>query len=249
MLKRFWRDPVWSKLISNGIQWVISNIWLIALSFLGGLGGLERLLSAQIAPIWLLYILVVCVLGCVAFGLWIMFKRHVGTANAIPDPNQGEPQKSPLQIIFGTGENFETKKAANLYQVEHTFGVAVRNGSSDHFLSNCKLYMNFPSHDGSHASSYLLVDAFTLNATEERLRPIVSYREADTVSNHSAPNIQFQIPLPPGGFYGVGTGWPFSVPVGAYTFTLRATSKETAAREVVCKAWVDEMRKLHFELA
>jgi hypothetical protein len=126
--------------------------------------------------------------------------------------------------------------------------IAIKNSNPQHFLSNCKLYLDIADQDGGAQKSYLLVDAFTLNATEERYVPIVSYDEPATVSRHAGTHIRLHVPIH-GGFLNVGYGWPWQMPVGAYTFTLRATSKEAGPCEVVYKILVDDAGKLHFERA
>lgn len=93
--------------------------------------------------------------------------------------------------------------------------------------------------------SYLIVDAFTLNASEERYIPIVSYDEPATISNYTGTHIHLHIPTR-GGYFDVGPGWPWQLPVGAYVFTLKVISQQTPPNEVVCKTWVDDLGKLHF---
>ena len=82
-----------------------------------------------------------------------------------------------------------------------------------------------------YRKSYLIVDTFTMNATEERLVPVVRFDEPATVSGHKGSAIQLLIPVA-GGYYNVGRGWPWWLPIGAYAFTLTATSKEAGARGV-----------------
>ena len=59
---------------------------------------------------------------------------------------------------------------------------------------------------------------------------IVSYDEPASVSQYAGSHIRLHIPVH-GGNYNVGYGWPWQMPIGAYTFTLRATSKEAGFRE------------------
>ena len=76
-----------------------------------------------------------------------------------------ENQTDQLQFTFG----HETKVANGLYKTDHTFSVGVKNASQSQFLSNCKVYIDIPDESGVTPKSYLIVDTFTLNATEERL--------------------------------------------------------------------------------
>jgi hypothetical protein len=155
-----------------------------------------------------------------------------------------ENQTDQLQFNFG----HETKVANGLYKTDHTFSVGVKNASQSQFLSNCKVYIDIPDEGGVTPKSYLIVDTFTLNATEERLVPIVRFDEPSTVSGHRGSTIQLMIPVA-GGYYDVGWGWPWRLPIGAYTFTIRATAKEVGARQVVCKVSVDDAGRLHFGAA
>ena len=153
----------------------------------------------------------------------------------------GENQIDRPQITF----DHETKAAKGLYKTEHTFSVGIKNASQTQFLSNCKVYLDIPDEGGITPKSHLLVDTFTLNATEERVVPIVSFGEPASVSGHKGSTIQLLLPVR-GGYYDVGQGWPWRLPIGAYTLTLRATAKEVGAREVVCKVSVDDAGRLHF---
>jgi hypothetical protein len=152
-----------------------------------------------------------------------------------------------IDIVVGAGGAFEEKRSRGLYQTRHTFSIAVKNSDRKHFLSNCKLFLDLPDFKDGTLRSYLLVDTFTLNASEERYVPIVSYDEPATVSRHAGDSIHLHIPVGVG--YDVGCGWPWQLPLGAYSLTLRAICKETGPWQLVCKSWVDDAGKLHFEKA
>ncbi len=187
--------------------------------------------------------------GLALLGLWLFFK----TGQNINQDGNDEPVerhsliRNPLQIIFGNGGYFETKRTSGFYKLSHTFSIAVKNEGPARFLSNCKLYLDIADRNNGMQRSYLLVDAFTLNASEERYVQIINFDEPATVSQHSGDAIQLLVPT--SSAYNVGVGWPWQMPLGAYTFTLRATSKETSPCEVACRAWVDDEKKLHFEKA
>ncbi len=154
---------------------------------------------------------------------------------------------APLDVVVSGGGAFEEKRSHGLYQTRHTFSIAVKNSDRKHFVSNCKLFLDLPDLNDGTLKSYLLVDTFTLNASEERYVPIVSYDEPATISRHAGDSINLHIPVGVG--YDVGYGWPWQLPVGAYSLTLRAICKETGPCDVVCKLWVDDAGKLHFEKA
>ena len=124
------------------------------------------------------------------------------------DAKQAESDQ--LQIIFG----HEEKAANGLCKTQHTFSVSIKNASQDQFLSNCKVFLDIPDEGGVAPKSYLIVDTFTLTATEERLVPIVRFDEPATVSGHKGSTIQLLIPVT-GGYYNVGRGWPWWLPIGA----------------------------------
>jgi hypothetical protein len=161
----------------------------------------------------------------------------------------GDSLDDALQFVFGAGKDYQTWVAIGIYKTMHTFMIGIKNTSKTNFLSNCKLYLDISDHNSFAVNSYCLVDTFTLNATEERYVPIVSYDEPATVSGYKGSIIRLCIPVYGGGALGVGSGWPWQIPVGEYTFTLRATAKEVGAHQVVCKIWVDDAEKLHFEKA
>jgi hypothetical protein len=167
-----------------------------------------------------------------------------GQRDMAEDNSDGAKTIASMDIIVGTGSAFESKQASGLYKTKHTFAVAIKNSDRERFLSNCKLFLDIPDQKDGSPKSYLLVDSFTLNASEERYVPIVSYDEPATVSRHAGDSIHLHIPV--GAGYDVGYGWPWQMPVGAYLFTLRVTSKEAAPREAVCKVWVDDEGKLRF---
>ena len=120
-------------------------------------------------------------------------------------------QTDQLQFTFG----HETKVANGLYKTDHTFSVGVKNASQSQFLSNCKVYIDIPDEGGVTPKSYLIVDTFTLNATEERLVPIVRFDEPATVSGHKGSTIQLLIPA--------GSGYLTSVTGGLGGYRLAHT--------------------------
>jgi hypothetical protein len=157
--------------------------------------------------------------------------------------------RNALQILLRVGGDFESRQAVGLYKTRHTFNVSVKNNGRERFLSNCKFYLNIADRKGQTRQDYALaIDPFTLNPTEERYFPIVSYAEPASISRHADDFIQLHIPVV-GAYYGIGSGWPWRLPVGAYAFSLFATSKESGRTEVPCKIWVDDDQKLHFAKA
>lgn len=162
---------------------------------------------------------------------------------------QRSGRRNALQIILGTEGDFETRKASGLYKTTHTFKVSLKNEDCDQFISNCRFYLSIADKESGNKRDYALnIEPFTLNPTEERFFPIVSYEEPASVSGHAGEFIRLLIPVV-GGYYGVGSGWPWQLPVDSYVFSLFATSKERGRAEVVCKIWVSHDKKLHFTRA
>jgi hypothetical protein len=157
--------------------------------------------------------------GLSLLGFYLFWKTRPRGNDGVDSPKLAVMDApNPLQIVFGTDRNFETKRASGLYQMAHTFSVAVKNADSARFLSNFKLYLDISNEGNGVPTTYLLVDTFTLNAPEERFIPIVSYDEPATISQHVGRHIRLLIPVH-AGYYDVGIGWPWQMPIGAYTFT------------------------------
>jgi hypothetical protein len=177
------------------------------LNEVGGVSGaIGRILNP---PLWLYPC--AFVLGLVLI-YWDNWRNRA--AVSIAHPTTAQPTETdPLQITFG----HEAKTAVGLYKTMHTFSVDIKNVSQTQFLSNCKAFIDIPDEGSVTPKSYLIVDSFTLNAAEERLVPIVQFDEPATVSGHKGSTIQLMIPVVVG-YYNVGWGWPWRLPVGAYTF-------------------------------
>lgn len=185
--------------------------------------------------------------ACVAI-IAVAVRLALGTAS-VNRTVSAKSKTNPLRIILGGDGDFETKSANGLYMITHTFKVAIRNETPNGFLSNCKLFLSIANANGGPLRSYLLVDTFTLNASEERYVPIVSYDEPATVSRHAGNHIRLHIPTGAAWFAEAVIGWPMRIPVGSYVFGLRAISKETGPSEIMCKIYIDSEEKLHFEKA
>jgi hypothetical protein len=152
----------------------------------------------------------------IAWGIPAIRRRRASAATEQAPPFSEVAER--LQILTGTGDDFETRRPLGLYMTNHTFSVCVENGNPMKFLSNCKLYLNIADQKDHGSKDYLLEGPFTLNPTEKRFRSIVSYLEPASVSQHLSDFIQLHIPVGPG--YGVGYDWPCRLPLGAYAFSL-----------------------------
>ena len=93
-----------------------------------------------------------------------------------------EVRSDALQITFGDTPAFEQTQARGIYIIRTMF-VCVENIDKSHFITNCKIHGDF---NGGH---HLLVDSFTLNATEKRYIPIAVHHEmpADKFIHIQAP--------------------------------------------------------------
>jgi hypothetical protein len=169
-------------------------------------------------PIWVtpgLAQAVFLILAALTFGalIWPFLLRWRVHYSSVPQPlttgiqqPESSPQwiGSPLQILTGTGDDFETRRPAGLYMTNHTFSICVENCNPTQFRSNCKLYLNIANQKAHESKDYWLEGPFTLNPTEKRFRSIVNYLEPASVSQHTSDFIQLHIPIGPG--YGVGYG-------------------------------------------
>jgi hypothetical protein len=154
-----------------------------------------------------------------------------------------------LQIICGTGAEYENTKAVSLYRLQRTFSIALQNSSRNMFVSNCKLYLDIINPKTGSPARHLIQDSFTLNPTESRLVEIVHYAEptGSTRGDTEKDRIVLHLPLPTG--WASRDMWPWWLPLGAYVITLTALSRESEPCEAVFKIWVDESYRLHFGTA
>jgi hypothetical protein len=154
-----------------------------------------------------------------------------------------------LQIICGTGAEYENTKAVSLYRLQRTFSIALQNSSRNMFVSNCKLYLDIINPKTGSPARHLIQDSFTLNPTESRLVAIVHYAEptGSTRGDTEKDRIVLHLPLPTG--WASRDMWPWWLPLGAYVITLTALSRESEPCEAVFKIWVDESYRLHFGTA
>jgi len=146
-----------------------------------------------------------------------------------------EVRSDALQMSLGTTADFE--------QIEDRGGcilrtilVCVENIDPSHFISNCKLHAEF---DGRNN---LLVDNFTLNATERRFVPIVTHHESpsDKFIHIQAPHVS--------GFFAEAYDH-LKIPLSGGLITLNATSAETRPARLPCRAFIDSAGKLKMEKA
>jgi hypothetical protein len=242
----------------------VFEVWGIFNPFSDWLGAWLKMHASPAQVEWTIAALI-SITGYVVllYFIWRHFRASPSSEFAAPRTMDGVPSypdpeirdgasknvfSEPPKIVFGNGNEYETKKANGLYKTPHTFSVGIKNANYGMFLSNCKLHVEVNDPKNGHPKSYLLVDSFTLNASEERQVKFVSFDEPASISNYAGNHIRLHVPIV-GNFYDIGIGWPWQMPIGAYVFTLRLTCKETAPNEVVCKVWVDDANKLHFERA
>lgn len=89
----------------------------------------------------------------------------------------------------------------------------------------------------------MLVDTFTLNATEKRFVPIAYRHEApffDTFIHIQAPRV--------GGFFAEAYDY-LNLPLSGALITIAAKSAETKPTQLVCRVFVDGSGKLKMEKA
>ncbi len=161
--------------------------------------------------------------------------------------DSGAPLEADLlEVIVARGGNYESTQVNRPGVATKIISVGVKNRSTKRFLSNCKLYLDVPERDGRPMQTYLLVDSFTLQATEERYVQIAYYDEPAGPGGKGGNHIRLCLPVS-GGWLGAADA--SQLPVGAYAVVLKATSSDAKTSEVACRTWVDENGKFHFEKA
>lgn len=138
-----------------------------------------------------------------------------------------------LQLTFEPTTAFERSQAHADHMIR-TWCVCVENIDSSHFITNCKLYVNFGG------AEHLLNDVGTLNATERRYIEVATHHEMATDKF-----IHFHTPPARGGFYG-GADY-LKLALGGGLCTFRASSAETRSTEVICRLFVDDAGKFRME--
>jgi hypothetical protein len=140
-------------------------------------------------------------------------------------------------------------KAVAIYRSTRTFSISVENPSRSDFVSNCKLYLDIINPKTGSPARHLIQNSFTLNPTESRSVEIVHYAEPTGSTRGDHENDRIILHLPPPGGWASNDMWPWFLPLGAYVITLTVLSREAEPCESVCKIWVDDSYKLHFERA
>jgi hypothetical protein len=140
-------------------------------------------------------------------------------------------ERDPNALKISTGEKYDESQPRIDYIIR-TVCACIENVDSAHFISNCKFTVNVNSAD------YQLVDTFTLNPTEHKIVPIAIHHETEidkfihiVVRRVGINAFDVQLPL---------TG---------SLITLKATSAETKAVQLVCRLFVDETGRLRIEKA
>lgn len=151
------------------------------------------------------------------------------------DHTQLDSQKaeSPIQIIFGTGPNFE-RKLNQLHYVIKTLCVAVKNGG-DTPITNCNVYFDRITKDGSKAT-FRSDNGFSLGPGQERYIEVVTYDEPSPPNPPSDKGILLLVP--PAGIMGSSDVW---LPRDAVnSITIRVDCLEQRPAEEVCLVWLED---------
>jgi hypothetical protein len=137
-------------------------------------------------------------------------------------------ERDPDALKISIGE--EQTQPRNDYIIR-TVCARVENVDSAHFISNCKIVVN------ANSADYQLVDTFTLNPTEHLTVPVAIHHESEIdkfihiiVSN-------------------IGKTFDVKLPLTGALITLKATSAETKAAQLVCRLFVDDTGRLRIEKA
>jgi hypothetical protein len=145
-----------------------------------------------------------------------------------------ERDPNALKIKHENSAEFEHSQTRQNYIIR-TVIVRVANADQSHFISNCKVHLDWNS------ASYLLQDSFTLNPTEERIIDIATHHEME----HDKW-IHLNIPVRGGFFINRAS---FKLPLSGALVKIRATSAEARPAELICRVFVDDTGRLRMENA
>jgi len=143
-----------------------------------------------------------------------------------------------LEIIVSASSKYREAKTDPNGTTE-TIIVGIRNSHRTRRITNCEISITLPE----DASAYIIRlpgSGFSLEAQEEKLIPVAYFRE-----------FAYQVPQPECIRIPMVFGTPYvqqsGLPTDPNFITLEATATETKPRQVRCKIWLDEQRRLQLE--
>jgi hypothetical protein len=146
-----------------------------------------------------------------------------------------EVRSNALRVTLGETADFVKVQVHQDHLIRTVF-ACVENIDTAHFISNCKIEGEF------NGGTHLLIDSFTLNATEKRFVPIATHHEApfDQFIHIEAPRA--------GGFFAEAYDY-LKLPLSGALITIKATSAETRPAQLICHLFIDASGKLKLEKA
>jgi hypothetical protein len=140
-----------------------------------------------------------------------------------------------LRISLGKDGNFYQVAPAGVRH-RRTASVCVENIDKGKFISNCKIFVEFNGYNAP------LLEAFTLNATEKRFVPVITH------DNGARPDdfVWVCAPRAPG-FFAEAYEYLRLHLTDKPTITIKTTSAETRAAEIICRVFIDDSGKLCLE--
>jgi len=231
--------------------------WLFM--FVIGHGILEFLATREIFPDKIVASMITAATGAPIWAHWVMagafgllgtfilerflWSRYSSLPHLAAPPQQ--IGQDDLQIIIGSGANYERTESDNQNRIIKSVFVGVKNQNGNTFIANCNLYMKLPN---EQSFRQLNDGTFTLHPREEKFFS-VAYRHEYIIRPAGAiDSIQFSIPSSHGVSYLSGAP-NHSVPRGIYYLTLKSEAIEAKPYEIVCKLWVDESDRLRLTKA
>jgi hypothetical protein len=165
----------------------------------------------------------------------------------IPFLNSSEPMRirvrsDALQLSFRNTPEFEKVEIMRSDHIKddyikRTICVCVENIENIRFITHCQIYGDF------NAGHHLLVDNFTLNATEKRFIPVAYHFEPpffDQFIHVQAPHSE--------GYFAEAYSY-LNLPLSGSLITIIASSTETKLAQLTCRAFVDDTGRLKMEKA
>ncbi len=149
--------------------------------------------------------------------------------------NAAQTEERAIEVSLGDGPEFEDARAQGDH-ICRTIRVCIENPGSSGFVSNCEVHAEF------NGVRHLLVNGFTLLASEKRYVPIAIH--------HEIPSDKFiHVPHGPGGrgFFAEATNY-LKLPLTGTLLTIKATCSEAKEARVLCRVFTDDTGKLRYEV-
>lgn len=145
-----------------------------------------------------------------------------------------------LEIIVGSSSKYREIKS-NPNSATETISIGIRNSHPTRRITNCRISMRLPENVSAYA--YLLLDGLTLEAQQEHLVSVAYFHEFKQKTQ--VPD-RIRIPAQSRAGYTMRGSGP-ELPIEPTCISFEADSTETKPRQISCRIWLDDHRKLQLE--